>query len=496
MKSIQHKLTVSLAFTSILLSVAAGGALFYSIHRIMLHDFDQSLHTRLGAIRLLANIEYDGKIDFDFSAAALPEFAGASPMAYFDLRRLNGAVVASSKNDVEIAPVSEKHTRPWNLILPGAIPGRAVRLEFVPPPDQDDAAHPVSAGFPKAQPLVLTVARDLRSFQSQTERIGVAIVLATGFFSLATVAATIATVRHGLGSLRGFGHDAYAIDFRSNEARFDADSLPLEIRPIADRLNELLQRVASAFARERRFTADVAHELRTPIAELRSAADIALRAPDDSAIARRAVRQSHEIALQMQTTVTTLLTLVRHDAGQERVQCGDVHLREAIDRAVARHAFEAESRGVQIAVDVLDDCHIRATLPLLDSIVDNLVSNACRYTARGGSFLIAAHAEPSGTVVLFENSNAALQAEDLPHLFEPFWRKDAARADGQHVGLGLSLVKAYCNAIGADIDAALVEDRLQMKLRFNTSEQQTLSPVPFSEEKFEDHSVAIAGRSA
>jgi two-component system sensor histidine kinase QseC len=104
---------------------------------------------------------------------------------------------------------------------------------------------------------------------------------------------------------------AETIHASSLQLRFPTDNIPVELLPIAQRLNDLLARLEASFAREQRFSADVAHELRTPIAELRTLAEVALKWPDD--VNQAALKEALNIALQMESVATGLMALARCD---------------------------------------------------------------------------------------------------------------------------------------------------------------------------------------
>src|ERR1700683_4484395 len=132
-------------------------------------------------------------------------------------------------------------------------------------------------------------------------------------------------VRRGLRPLRQLGTEADGIDAGSLDHRFSREELPRELVPIAQQFNSLLERIDEAFVRERRFTSDAAHELRTPIAELRRLAEVALKWPDRSE-AERNYRDVWEVAEHMESLVATLLAIARCRAGTAAVSLQPVDL--------------------------------------------------------------------------------------------------------------------------------------------------------------------------
>ena len=153
-------------------------------------------------------------------------------------------------------------------------------------------------------------------------------ILITAVASAGTVAVVQVVVWRGLRPLQDVAARAAQIDEQSLHIRFPLDGLPAELQPICLRLNASLQKLQQAFQRERRFTADAAHELRTPIAELRALANVALRG-GDSGTSAVYFEDARDIAVQMERIVSNLLALARCHAGAMQI------VREPVDVSAA-----------------------------------------------------------------------------------------------------------------------------------------------------------------
>ena len=261
-------------------------------------------------------------------------------------------------------------------------------------------------------------------------------------------------LRRGLQPLDRLGEQAAAIDARSLATRFGVEGLPQELQPIAGRLNELMARMQQSFERERRFTADLAHELRTPLAELRSQAECALKWPEsrDPAIDQETLA----IAAQMEAMMAHMLALARGEQRQLGAQRTNVALDQAVREAWARLAGRAAQRKLNI-VTQLRPAEIPADPALLRSILNNLLENAADYAAPGGRIEIRIEEITGRTQLSIANTTADLEAADLPMLFDRFWRKEAARSGSQHVGLGLALARTFAEAMDGTLTAAMPE---------------------------------------
>lgn len=252
--------------------------------------------------------------------------------------------------------------------------------------------------------------------------------------------------------------------------RFASSKMPAEVSQISRRLNELMARLQASFAREKRFSADVAHELRTPIAELRTLSEVALRWPDDVAATRKVLQDALEIALQMESLVAGLLTLARCEAGLIAVHPEAIAVAELTREVLHSLAKEIQTKRLTITLQIAENTCWRTDATALRSIMTNLCSNAVRHSPSGGAIrLCVESAEPGGRLRI-TNPAKNLAAEDLPHLFERFWRKDGARSSNANSGLGLALSRAYAQALGMTLRAELTNEG---EVTFDLSGAQT-----------------------
>jgi len=167
-----------------------------------------------------------------------------------------------------------------------------------------------------------------------------------------------------------------------------------------------------------------------------------------------------EIALQMERQVNTLLALARCDSAAVSPAVEDVELDTLVDRAWRPHRATADRRLVDASFHLQEGAIVRTDPGLLQAIIGNLLSNAAVHAAPGSR--VECEVVDRDGQIDFRLSNAAgsLETTDLPKLFEPFWRKDSARSDGTHTGLGLALVKSYAALLKRQVDTTLSEPGL------------------------------------
>jgi two-component system sensor histidine kinase QseC len=228
-----------------------------------------------------------------------------------------------------------------------------------------------------------------------------------------------------------------------------------ELAPVVNQLNALLRRLDAVFTRERRFSRDVAHELRTPLAELRTLADVAMRWPDDQQAVSAYFRDVQDIALQMERIVVALLALARCESGMQLPQKSRVNLRDLVEMSWRTIAREAHEKGVAFVCDVPAPLHIDTDGDMFIVVLNNLLSNAVTYSPPHHQVRCTATLHAEQVRLSISNRTDTLTPEDLPHLFERFWRQDPARAVSHHAGLGLSIVKAFADVLALEIDVSL-----------------------------------------
>lgn len=456
MKSIRRHLTTRLLATVLAVSAAAGALLWAYARSRLTAEFDRGLAAEAHAVSSLVLREGDGRLEFNFPEADSPSFAGRHP-DYFEIWHGDGRVFARSVSLRGLDLSRPEHPGAADVLLPNHKPGRSVAARFVPHAEADDLPPAGAAAARSAAglvPMLVVLARDRRPIDQTLRVLASSLLLAAGALAIGTVVAVTLTVGRGLLPLHRLGAQADAIAAASLDYRFSSEGLPIELRPICDRLNGLMDRVEQAFARERRFTADVAHELRTPIAELKALSEVALRWPEDAAHEQN-YRDALHIATHMQSLVGTLLAIARCQSGATGARATEIDLCRMVQDAWKPHEVAAHARELGIRWEVPRSAMGRAQPDLLAPLLSNLFANAVAHAEAPGCIECEVRTVNGWVELTLSNPCAGLGPEDLQHVFEPFWRKDAARTSGEHCGLGLSLVAAYAAAMGAQLSVEL-----------------------------------------
>ena len=264
-------------------------------------------------------------------------------------------------------------------------------------------------------------------------------------------------VRGGLAPLDRLGATRVsAVDADSLGTRFPIEPLPGELQPIVSRLNDLFGRLESAFQRERRFTATAAHELRTPLAELRALAEVNLNTPATEDENTQSWRDALDTTLRMESLALRLLDLARAEDPAMIKRRTSVSLTHAFDEAWRPWAGCAAARGLRVRANFQEGLTAKTDPTLLAVVLGNLCGNAATHAPAGTPIAVQGHRATEGVTLAFRNRSEDLTAEDVPHLFERFWRKDGARGNGQHHGLGLALAAEFAELLEGRLSARLL----------------------------------------
>lgn len=450
MTTIRHRLTARLLLGWTVLLGAGLCTAYFLTRTALTRQFDDALQAK--AMALSALFEQDqGQIELELPAQFMGEFDAPGSTTFFQLWRADGTVLRRSKSLGQGNLPLRYGTMPASdcrdLLLPNGAMARAAGFKFQPQAIDETKAkiNPFEA--------VLVMAVDRRDLD---KTLGIlALVLAScGLLMLALTAGTMPVLlRRELSPLDHLAEETKHIDADSLSTRFLNEGLPGELTPITTRLNDLLERLQKAFERERQFSADLAHEMRTPLAEIRSLAELAVKWPDT----RNADLDRHVLAvtIQMECILTRLLAIARSEHGPVPVSCEPVCLSDLISMVCQPVQARAVARGIAIKVNLSSAFVIQSDPVLWRLILTNLLENAVEYSPSGATVRIHCETQADHFTLVVANPVENLDAADLPHLGQRFWRKDAARSSRDHSGLGLSLVRALTSLLGCRLHASM-----------------------------------------
>lgn len=257
-------------------------------------------------------------------------------------------------------------------------------------------------------------------------------------------------------SLRPLDQLSSAIEQRHPSALtpLDAATLPPDLQPLVHTLNALLARLEAALQQQRNFVADAAHELRTPLAALQLQLDLLKRAEtaQDRELSQSLLGKGIRRATYL---IEQLLRIARAEATQPGAPLAPILLQPFAGEAIERHLAAARARDIDLGVTRLEPVAIHCAAPDIETVLDNLLSNAIRYTPRGGKVDLAVYREGGHAIIDVVDTGIGVPATQRTRIFDRFHRVLTVHEVGDSIegsGLGLAIVKSVCERHGATIE--------------------------------------------
>lgn len=451
MKSIRRYLTLILTVTMTVLLAGSGMLVWTLVREGLVDQFNTALLAR--AHILADNIEEDdGDIQIDKKLLYQKDPERALSEALWEVTRADGTSLlhfapGSGRRLPDIRQPEGPGPMFYATHMGPGVPARAVSLRL-------DAKDDKQGLYRNLTLVTALPAHEL----NRTLHTLALVLLGTGGVAVVLLGPLLeSALRRGLRPLGDLARETTGIDAGKLDTRLNHSAYPEEIRPVASTLNALLERLESSFVRERRFSSDVAHELRTPVAELRSLADLVAEWPVEATPA--AFADVGAIAREMEGIVNRLTLLSRTDAGTQPVGLVDMDLTLLVQEALDRAAPGLEAQGHTLATD-LSPVRVHSDPALWKMILANLIGNAVDHAPPGSRISVAL----TPHAFILTNPAPALTRDDLPRLFHRFWRKESSRTGYGHSGLGLSLVHSLASLMGTSPEASLTPDQ-QLRLR-------------------------------
>jgi signal transduction histidine kinase len=438
------------------------------MYRSLMSDFDDVMVSTARTIATSVE-QSDEKIKIEVDEREMPEFRRNDRPDYFQLWRDDGTVLVRSVSlrGADLGIFGGSSAPEFRTItLPDGRAGRAIGLVIVPRSDEETG----SVSRPRSVTLVL--ARGTAALDSEIRFLRWLFIAATGgSIGLAFLIGTV-IVRQGLAPLEELASCIAAIRQDELSTKIPSDGMPVEIVPVAQRLNDLLVRLEEAFRRERTFTADAAHELRTPLAGIRSILEVSLSRPRAGKEYQQAMEECLDIVRHTQVLTDGLLSLARLDAGQTQIHLERVVLADVIASQWQPFADSARARGISVELSGSTDAHCMADRETLHMILGNIFANAVEYTDDGGSIEITSAPAGDTMELTVTNTGCPLSQEEARDVFERFWRGDTSRTKtGTHCGLGLSLVQRAVTSLEGTADASVSDGRFSIRIRIPMASQ-------------------------
>jgi signal transduction histidine kinase len=448
MRSLRRNLVIGTAVATGAVFVALAVVLYASVRVSLLGEFDRGLLAQAEALAAAA--------EFHHGVASVEEseeparFHGGSGAQYFEIwqggRPSSRSHSLGTRDMVYSDPGARGHEF-QAVLLPDGRSGRQVSLKFTPKNEEGDTAPAL------VNSATLVVARDTSHLATDLSRLSWLLAGACGTAVVLSAGLLTAIIRGALVPVNQIAARIDRVGRRDLSDRLDTAETPHELLPVANRLNEMLSRIETAFERERAFAADVAHELRTPLAGLETALEVAVSRPREPAQYQLVLGRCLQTTRQMHAMVESLLLLARAEAGRTGVLSSEFPLCDFLKESWLPFEARALERRLLVRRDCPAEFNVRADREKFRLVLHNLLDNAVSYVDEGGSVRIAV-SRPLGALELtVANTGSALPSDMAQQVFERFWRGDNARTqNGGHCGLGLSIARELVKLMGGKIE--------------------------------------------
>jgi heavy metal sensor kinase len=358
-------------------------------------------------------------------------------------------------------------------------------LAAVPDPDPNAVKYPM---------LVLTAAVSLEPVSAQLRNLALVLgALSAGLWVVAAIGGRY-LCRRALAPLSRMAEAAHTMSATTLDQRLPPAGTADELESLGQEFNALLSRLEESFERQRRFTGDASHQLRTPLAAMLGQVEVALRRDRSAEEYRQTLERVAEQAGGMRQLVDMLLFLARADSESGPPELESSNLVTWLHVYLPRWAEHSRWSDLRIECSQQDCCTVQAHAALLTQLLDNLVDNACKHTPPGTPITLRLEEEAGMIALSVEDRGPGIPLEDLPHIFEAFYRSSQARRRGVGgVGLGLAIAARIAAALHGTLSADSPTDHgTRFTLRLPAQRDEACKTSAMSERQPEETGVARA----
>jgi len=422
-------------------------------------QFNQSLTNKANYLKTL--VEDDNNVvEFDFAGEFMSEYEAADATEFYQL--WHGRDVFERSDSLELyknanlpfleMPINESKIIDYEL--PNGRDGRALISHFVAQKDDRNPTH--SAVF---NTMTLAIAAPTAELNKVLIIIDVVFILTCvlGVFGVRYLVTRI--VNKGLHPLHNLNDQIKLLDITGVAQTIESDFKVEEIEPIRNELNKFITVNQQLYSNEKRLTSDIAHELKTPIAELISLSEVAIRYPDDKRISDTYTSDVLSISQRMKTIVSNLLLLQRSSSSTMQLNAQSIILNNLVNQVIDELTFKHPAIKTRLSNEISDEITLNADEFSLNTILCNLIDNALFYGLPEALIkLTAVNNSTNMTISVSNKVNKPLSGEQLIAIFDPLYQLDSSRTNNQRHGLGLSIVQSLCNLNGFTITASNTEN--------------------------------------
>lgn len=449
--SIQRRLITTVVISQAILTAGLVITGVFVTYWRLLSSLDTGMQAHTMSVAALVRYTEDASGNVYFDNSLLPESIDPNhPDQFMVWADRTGFLTRSEDwpDGLQFEPGPNQH---WNFTFAG-VPYHALRIQHLPVLDREEGAdfHP--------QTLTIVYASPTIHIRQQVKAAGVFITLTSLLLLGATVWLAFWGIRRGLLPLQTLAQQAAQVSAQSWQLHPPKEAEEIEeLRPLTESMTQMLARLESSFVQQREFLGNAAHELKTPVAVLKSTLQSLLQRSRSSEEYRAGLQAALQDLDRLEQLLQWMLRLARaerwaQDARRRGLDLIDIN--STCEEAVERIRSLAQSRNTDIQLSTDGPVPFRADPEDLQLVWTNLLENAVRYSPEGGSVEVAVTHDDQNARVVFQDRGLGIAAEDLPHIFDRFYRGDPSRTRTTGgFGLGLAIAKALVEAYGGSIAA-------------------------------------------
>ncbi|GAC16876.1 sensor histidine kinase [Aliiglaciecola lipolytica] len=458
-KRLVRSLSISLTLVMMVILLATDVAVDTWIHA----EFDRAMRTKANLLSTLVEEDFE-TIEFDFAGEFMPEFEGETDPEYYQLWRDNKIFERSDTLDLfamKSLPLVELKVGKElinDITLPDGRSGRIIYIHFMPQVDSDDRdvyLAKMKQSGKKQKSMTIAYAMSSEKLNFIAWLIDISFLVAAILVAIMVGFLVKRTVNKGFKPLEEFTQNIKQVSLANKETELSLSVEIEELVPIQHSINSFIVENRALYIKEQRLTSDIAHELKTPIAELINLTEVSIKFPNDPTLNSSYKPEVLEISKRLQAVVDNILMFHRYT--NEHFEKHDVFNVEQ----VIRRMVEKSNRDIEIIID--DGLEpVNCNLFAFESIFQNLINNAQSYSPENSKITIrlSLYANNELQISISNQCEPVLSQSDLDYIFDPLWQKDCARTSTENYGLGLAIVKTFCNALGGKITARVTDDEV------------------------------------
>jgi two-component system heavy metal sensor histidine kinase CusS len=441
--SLAVRLTIWYAVASIALTVITIGILYWGLVGNLNRSEDLFLADKVHVLRAILQDRPD---DIEGLREEVELESAARRYAQFYVRLLDGdgkkSLVTPGMDDL-LQPASFTAATPTNVDPPhGArLPSQQNRSFW-------GLAAMAAVGRSGEKPWTIQVAMDRANDELLLAKYREWLWTVLGISVLFCPLVGYRIARRGIQPLQEITATAKHTGLATLDARIESAGYPVELAALADTFNAMLDRLQDSFRRLSQFSADLAHELRTPINNMRGEAEVALTKARSIDEYREALTSNLEETVRLSELIGSLLFLARAESPGMRLHTEAVQVLHELGTVRDYYEAAAAEAGVTLSLSSVDEVAVCVDRGLLRQAIGNLVANAIAHTAAGGTVTLGARIQEGELRIEVSDTGAGIPAEDLPRVFDRFYRVDKSRSTHSGVGLGLAIVKGIAGLHG------------------------------------------------